>query len=334
VTIIIPTRDRRRFLEQSVRDALRQVDVDFEVLIVDDGSRDADAVHGIETLDSRIRVIRHDWPGGVARARNTGVANAYGTWSAFLDDDDRWAPTKLRTQLAAAGAAQAAWVYCAALTIDQEDRPLFLNRAGRPSTRDWLGLVNPVPGGCSNVVARTELLHAVGGFDERLALLADWDLWIRLAPKAAPAVSDEVLVAYRLHPGNMHVRKVDVIDVELDYLGRKHLPGQDHSWQNLIGSSALAWRAKAYRRAGRRGDAARLFLRRWWLTREARDLAQALLSLFGDPSVWAVRRRWRQRKMSHPEWLDTGAASPSAAPAGERRIPAADRDEQRAEGVS
>jgi len=334
VTIIIPTRDRRRFLEQSVRDALRQVDVDFEVLIVDDGSRDADAVHGIETLDSRIRVIRHDRPGGVARARNTGFANAYGTWSAFLDDDDRWAPTKLRTQLAAAGAAQAAWVYCAALTIDQEDRPLFLNRAGRPSTRDWLGLVNPVPGGCSNVVARTELLHAVGGFDERLALLADWDLWIRLAPKAAPAVSDEVLVAYRLHPGNMHVRKVDEIDVELDYLGRKHLPGQDHSWQNLIGSSALAWRAKAYRRAGRRGDAARLFLRRWWLTREARDLAQALLSLFGDPSVWAVRRRWRQRKMSHPEWLDTGAASPSAAPAGERRIPAADRDEQRAEGVS
>jgi len=333
VTIIIPTRNRRRFLEQSVRDALRQVDVDFEVLIVDDGSRDADAVHGIETLDSRIRVIRHDRPGGVARARNTGVANAYGTWSAFLDDDDRWAPTKLRTQLAAAGTAQASWVYCAALTIDEEDRPLFVNRAGRPSTGDWLGIVNPVPGGCSNVMARTELLHAVGGFDERLALLADWDLWIRLAPKAAPAVSDEVLVAYRLHPGNMHIRKVEEIDVELDYLGRKHLPGRDRSRRNLIGSS-LAWRAKAYRRAGRRRQAARLFLRRWWLTREARDLAQALLSLFGDPSVWAVRRRWVQRKMSHPEWLDTGTASLAAAPTGEWPDAAADRDEQRAEGVS
>ena len=305
MTIIIPTRNRRRFLEQSVRDALRQVDVDIEVLIVDDGSRDADAVHGIERLDSRIRVIRHDRPGGVARARNTGVANAYGTWSAFLDDDDRWAPTKLRTQLAAAGAAQASWVYCAALTIDQEDRPLFVHRAGRPSSRDWLGIVNPIPGGCSNVVARTELLHAVGGFDERLAFLADWDLWVRLAAKAAPAVSDEVLVAYRLHPGNMSVRKVEEVDVDLDYLGRKHLPGRD-SRRDLISSSALAWRARAYRRTGRRGRAARLFLRRWWLTRETRDLAQALVSLFGDPSFWAVRRRWTQRKMSHPEWLDTG----------------------------
>jgi glycosyltransferase involved in cell wall biosynthesis len=306
VTIIIPTRgNRRRFLEQSVRDALRQVDVDIEVLIVDDGSRDAHAVHGIETLDSRIRVIRHDRPGGAARARNTGVANASGTWSAFLDDDDRWAPTKLRTQLAAAGAAQASWVYCAALTIDQEDRPLFVNRAGRPSTRDWLGIVNPIPGGCSNAVVRTELLHAVGGFDERLAFLADWDLWVRLAAKAAPAVSDEVLVAYRLHPGNMQVREVEVIDVDLDYLGRKHLPARDPR-RNLIGSSALMWRARAYRRTGRRGQAARLFLRHWWLTREPRDLAQALVSLFGDPSFWAVRRRWTQRKISPPKWLDTG----------------------------
>jgi glycosyltransferase involved in cell wall biosynthesis len=334
VTIIIPTRNRRRFLERSVRDAVRQIDVDFEVLIVDDGSRDADAVHGIETLDSRIRVIRHDRPGGVARARNTGIANAYGTWLAFFDDDDRWAPTKLRTQLAAAYAAQASWVYCAALTIDQEDRPLFPNRAGRPSTRDWLGIVNPVPGGCSNVVARTELLHAVGGFDERLALLADWELWIRLAAKAAPAVTDQVLVAYRLHPGNMHVRNVEEVDVELDYLGRKHLPARDRSRRDLIGSSALAWRAKACRRAGRRGDAARLFLRRWWLTREARALVQALLSPFGDPSAWAVRRRWMQRKMSHPEWLDTGAAFPPAAATGEWPDAAADRDEQRAELVS
>ena len=305
MTIIIPTRNRRRFLEQSVRDALRQVDVDIEVLIVDDGSRDADAVHGIETLDSRIRVIRHDRPGGSARARNTGVANAYGTWSAFLDDDDRWAPTKLRTQLAVAGAAQASWVYCAALTIDQEDRPLFVNRAGRPSTRDWLGIVNPIPAGSSNVMASTELLQAVGGFDERLAFLADWELWVRLAAKAAPAVSDEVLVAYRLHPDNFHVRKVEEVDADLDYLGRKHLPAPD-SRRNLIGSSALAWRARAYRRTGRRGRAARLFLRRWWLTREARDLAQALVSLFGDPSFWAVRRRWTARKMSRPEWLDTG----------------------------
>jgi glycosyltransferase involved in cell wall biosynthesis len=304
VTIIIPTRNRRRLLEQSVRDALRQVDVDIELLIVDDGSSDADAVHGIEALDSRIRVIRHDRPGGVARARNTGIANARGAWSAFLDDDDRWAPTKLRTQLAAAGAAQASWVYCAAITIDQEDRPLYANAAGRPSTRDWVGIVNPIPAGSSNVVARNELLRDVGGFDERLGFLDDWDMWVRLAAKAAPAVSDEALVAYRLHPNNKHVREVEDIDADLDHVIRKHLPAGDPR-RDLIGSSALEWRARAYRRTGRRGRAARLFLGRWWHTRKSRDLAQALASLFGDPSLWAVRRRWTRRKISPPEWLDT-----------------------------
>jgi glycosyltransferase involved in cell wall biosynthesis len=334
LSVIIPTRNRRRFLEQSVRDALGQVDVELEVVIVDDGSTDTDAVQGIETLDSRIRVIRHDRPGGVARARNTGLANAYGTWSAFLDDDDRWAPTKLRTQLAAAGIAQAPWVYCAAVTINEHDRMLFVGRPGRPSTRDWLGIANPVPGGCSNVMVRTELARAEGGFDERLALLADWDLWIRLAKKALPAVSEEVLVAYRLHRDNMHIRRVEEVEDELEYLTRKYVPARERARRDPIGWSALAWRAKAYRRAGRRGRAARLFLRRWWLTRDVRDLAQAAVSPLGDRTIWAVRRRWTQGSTSYPNWLDTGTTTPSPAPSHERSDAAANSDKHRPERVS
>ena len=49
---------------------------------------------------------------------------------------------------------------------------------------------------------------------------------------------------------------------------------------------STAIRADGDRRAGRRGHAARLFLRRWWHTREARDLAQALVSLFGKANWW------------------------------------------------
>ncbi len=195
VSVIIPTRNRRGFLEQSARDALRQVDVELEVVIVDDGSTDAHAVRGIEMLDPRISLVRHDLMCGVATARNTGLARARGTWLAFLDDDDRWAPTKLRAQLDAAAAAHASWAYGAAMTIDQDDRILFVERPGQPGSLEWVGLVNPVPGGCSNVVARADLVREVGGFDERLGLLADWDLWIRLASVSAPAVCDDVLVA-------------------------------------------------------------------------------------------------------------------------------------------
>jgi glycosyltransferase involved in cell wall biosynthesis len=308
VTAVIPTRNRRDFLEQSVRDALGQVDVDVEVLIVDDGSTSVDAVAGIEALDDRVRVIREDRHRGVAHARNVASSHARGEWLAFLDDDDRWAPTKLREQLAAARAAGAQWVYCAAATIDKEDRVLFVTPPDRPATQDWLGIVNPVPGGCSNVVARTDLVRAVGGFDENLALLADWDLWIRLAAKAQPAATDDVLVAYRLHPGNMHVRDAAAVDAELDYFVVKHETNGDREHHDLRVSLALPWQAKAHRRAGHPVRAARLFFRRWRVTREARDLAHAVISLFGEPAIQVVRRRWTRGKVGRVDWLD-GRAS-------------------------
>jgi hypothetical protein len=207
---------------------------------------------------------------------------------------------------------------------------LFVSRPLRPPTEGWLGPINPVPGGCSNVVVRTDLARSVGGFDERLALLADWDLWMRLAEKAAPAVTEEVLMAYRLHPDNMHIRRVDEVDTELDYLEKKHLEAQERTPGEPIGWAGLAWRAKAHRRAGHRIRAARLFVRRWWLTRDIRNLGQAALSPFGDRSVWAVRRRWMRGSMAYPDWLETRHPSP-VAPAQES---SGGRDEDRAERVS
>jgi glycosyltransferase involved in cell wall biosynthesis len=305
VSVIIPTRDRRGFLEQSVRDALGQEGVDVEVLVVDDGSTRDDAVAGIEHLDPRIRVIRHQEPRGVAAARNTGLAEARNPWTAFLDDDDRWAPTKLGEQLGTAAAnGDAAWAYAAALTIDDDDRMLFVNWPGRPTSREWIGTINPVPGGCSNVVARTDLVRSVGGFDERLSLLADWDLWIRLARQAAPAVTDDVLLAYRLHPENMHVRRLEAIDVELEYLAEKYQGRSDRLRHDLLVFPALPWQAKAYRRAGRRLKATRLFLRRWRLTHDRRDFAQAMACLAGERAIRFVRRHWTRNKLPRPEWLD------------------------------
>jgi hypothetical protein len=142
-------------------------------------------------------------------------------------------------------------------------------------------------------------------------------MWIRLAMNGAPAVSRRILLAYRLHPDNMHVREVDSLDVELDYLARKYRTAHD-SRRNLFVWLALPWQAKAYRRAGRRGRAARLFLRRWWLTRDARDIMQALGSVLGEPIIRLVRRWWTRGELSRPDWLDRVADPPPAAATAER----------------
>ena len=219
VSVVIPTHDRSHFLALTLASALWQENVDLEVIVVDDGSRDATGEIVAALHDPRVRLIRHETPEGVSSARNDGIDEAGGAWVAFLDDDDLWAPAKLRAQLRAANGAGSAWAYTGVVKIDERQRVI----GGRPPPSPQevfarLGRWNLVPGGCSGVIAAREVLTAVGQFDRRLVNLADWDLWIRLARTGPPACAPDPLVAYRLHRRqasldvSLILREADLID--------------------------------------------------------------------------------------------------------------------------
>ena len=89
VTVIMPTYGNRGYLAESVRSVLDQSFSDFELLIVDDCSREPIEVG---SDDPRIRVLRHVRNQGPAAARNTALAHARGHYVAFLDDDDLYPP--------------------------------------------------------------------------------------------------------------------------------------------------------------------------------------------------------------------------------------------------
>lgn len=202
VSVVIPTRDRADRVRHTVASALAQRGVTVEVVVVDDGSRDATAQRLAELPN--IRVVRHETSRGVAAARNAGIAATTAPWVALLDDDDLWAPDKLRRQLDAAEAAGADWAYAAAYTVDPWGRIIELDRGPAGDLLDALHAANPIPAGASNVIVRRAALDAAGGFDEALQHFADWDLWVRLAVRGAPAVIGEPLVSYVHHEGNMH----------------------------------------------------------------------------------------------------------------------------------
>jgi glycosyltransferase involved in cell wall biosynthesis len=91
VSVVIPLYDKAPFVEAAVRSALDNGLGVFEVIVVDDGSRDGGAGIVAAIDDPRIKLIRKA-NGGVSSARNVGLDNATGDWIAFLDADDFWLP--------------------------------------------------------------------------------------------------------------------------------------------------------------------------------------------------------------------------------------------------
>jgi len=204
VSVVIPTHNRSALLSRTLRSALRQERVDFEVIVVDEASNDDTPALLSALGDHRVRVIRHEIPRGLSAARNHGAEYARAEWLAFLDDDDLWAPDKLFRQVSAAREAGRDWAYTGSVNIENGR---ILRSTPAPSEEEVVAMLPrfPIlPGGGSNVIVRRETFTQVGPFDTRFVSGGeDWELWIRLAKHGWPAGVREPLMAKRIHSSNM-----------------------------------------------------------------------------------------------------------------------------------
>jgi hypothetical protein len=304
VSVVIPTRDRWSRLAVTLGSALAQEDVDLEIVVVDDGSRDATSACLARIDDPRLVVLRNAAPRGVAAARNTAIAEARAPWVAFLDDDDLWAPRTLRTQLDAARSGPAVMSYCDTVVLDGHFDVVSTIVPPEPSElvaalRTW-----NVIGGPSGVVADTETVRRLGGFDERLSVLADWDLWMRLAAAGRAVHCPVTLVGYVVHEGGMFTRHPDAVTADFRYLTAKHANGSGPSAggpDELRLAVALAY---GHARAGRRLQAARAPLRAALRHRDPMAAALGVALLGGQDFALALRRLiLRRRPPPTPRWL-------------------------------
>ena len=230
----------------------------------------------------------------------------------FLDDDDLWSPRKLRAQLDAAEAARAVFAYAGGGGLDASRRFLFAVPPPDPATvaRELLRW-NVIWCGCSNVIARTDVVRRLGGFDERLFQLADWDLWIRLALAGPAAAAREVLVGYVMHDESMLLTDRRDVFPEMDYLVEKHGDAAREHGVELDRALFTRWVARGHRRAGRRTLAARTYLRGARRHGDLGALPRALGSLVPEPLVDLSRRiarverrsRLRMIRVPEPDWV-------------------------------
>jgi glycosyltransferase involved in cell wall biosynthesis len=197
-SVIMPTWNRGLDVRKAVDSVLQQTYEDFELIIVDDGS-DVPAAEALrEVRDERVRCVRLDRNRGVAAARNEGIRQAKGEYLAFLDDDDEYLPQKLAViRDTTAGGYDV--VYHRMRIHFVEEGFSYINSPYGYSTFRQLLLKNLL-GSPSMVVLRRSACTAVGGFDEILPALEDYELWLRMA-KAGFRFKyvDRVLTNYYRH---------------------------------------------------------------------------------------------------------------------------------------
>lgn len=206
VAVVIPAYNAGRTLPETLESVLAQTHRALEIVVVNDGSTDAtpEIAERFARRDSRVRVVSVP-NGGVARARNAGIAATRAEYIAPLDADDLWHPEKIARQLAAmlAGGEDVGFVYSPHRVIDAEGRVISSSPVG--PIEGWAFMrhlaVNFVSSG-SSLLLRREAVEQAGGYDPTLRDIGregteDYLIQLMIARKWRVTVVPDYLIAYR-----------------------------------------------------------------------------------------------------------------------------------------
>ncbi|GBC61599.1 glycosyl transferase [Desulfonema ishimotonii] len=196
VSVIIPTCNRDRLVQEAIASVLAQEFKSFELIVVDDGSTDS-TPEILGSYGDAITVIRQE-NRGVSAARNAGIAVAKGELIALLDSDDLWMAEKLAVQTAffqqhpdaLICQTEEIWVRNGVRVNPKKKHRKLSGMIFEPSLA--LCLVSP-----SAVMMRRELFSHVGLFDESLPACEDYDLWLRVGCRYPVHLIDRPLIVKR-----------------------------------------------------------------------------------------------------------------------------------------
>jgi glycosyltransferase involved in cell wall biosynthesis len=199
VSVVLPVRDGAAFVGQAISSILTQTLDAFELLVVDDGSRDATPAIIVAALDPRVRMLTQ--PGlGLVPALNRGLAEARGCYVARMDADDVAMPERFARQAAALDAhPNVAALGSACLVIGHDDTTLgHRNPPTEPAVihamlRQGNCMIHP-----TMMLRRAAVLDA-GGYRPAFRLAEDFDLWLRLSERHDLMNLPECLLSYRQH---------------------------------------------------------------------------------------------------------------------------------------
>lgn len=204
ISVLLPVRNGDLYLDQAIASLAAQSWRDFEIIAVDNGSRDRspEILRAWAEREPRLRLFRRERK-GLAATLNYAAAQARAPLLARLDCDDMALPRRLEVQHGwLARRPELGLVGCLAELIDRRGARIELaasptdDRSIQESLRSRCTFVH------SSVMMRRSLFEQAGGYRNGLKYAEDFDLWCRMAETTKLAIVPQVLVCYRLHPGS------------------------------------------------------------------------------------------------------------------------------------
>lgn len=204
ISVVIPTFNRRQLLAETLVSVYCQTLGDFEIIVVDDGSEDD--TPALDALSSDRLVYHRIEHAGASAARNAGLALARGDYIAFLDSDDLWERQFLeRMRAALEQVPRAGFVYCDYTTFNGHGvvQKAYLPARYKLRGNLFVQLLESDFISTGALLIRRACLQRTGGFDPKLEIAHDWDLWLRLAREFEAEYVDEPLVRIRIDSGGL-----------------------------------------------------------------------------------------------------------------------------------
>lgn len=204
-SVIIPLYNKEKSIVTTLQSVCAQSFMDFEVIVVDDGSKDDSYSVASKVNDKRIRLI-HKENGGVSSARNVGIKAANYSFVALLDGDDYWDPSFLKEQLALIEEFPEAgmWGVNYAFVKGDKCEPCRqdIGEGFRGYVEGYFASSHNDLFCSSSVVIRKDVFEKAGYFDERIASSEDLDMWYRIILRYPVVYYDKVLAYYNQNAEN------------------------------------------------------------------------------------------------------------------------------------
>ncbi|TDQ32768.1 glycosyltransferase family 2 protein [Zeaxanthinibacter enoshimensis] len=213
VSVITPVHNSEKFIRQCVESVQNQFYKEWEHILVDDCSEDrsVEIIQEYARKDQRIRLIQLDQNSGAGVARNKGIAEAKGSYIAFLDSDDQWYPEKLEKQITFMQNNKYHFSFTSYDTIDEKGNKLGqLFKARQRVTYNTALFKNPI--GC--LTAMYDVNFFGKQYMPEIRKRQDYALWLKLLKKADGYGLQEVLSSYRHTSNSISSGKIGLLKYE------------------------------------------------------------------------------------------------------------------------